>query len=63
MKPLSSQIDPFTVIEEKYPEHVSYDSNGASMNTISFWEWEREEMRFMSGATEITPNVWVKYSL
>ena len=63
MKPFSPQIDPFTVIEEKYPELVSYDSNGASINTISFWEREREEMRFMSGATEITPNVWVKYSL
>ncbi|KAI7848672.1 protein-tyrosine phosphatase-like protein [Circinella umbellata] len=51
--------DPFTVIEDKYPDLVSYDSNGTSMNTISFWEREREEMRFMSGATEITPNVWV----
>ncbi|KAI8149218.1 protein-tyrosine phosphatase-like protein [Fennellomyces sp. T-0311] len=51
--------DPFTTIEERYPELVSYDSNGVCINTVSFWEREREEMRVMSGATEITPNVWV----
>ncbi|KAI9485121.1 hypothetical protein BDB00DRAFT_851596 [Zychaea mexicana] len=51
--------DPFAKIEEKHPELISYNSSGMCMNTISFWEREREEMRLMSGAIEITPNVWV----
>lgn len=56
-------LEPFNVFEQKYPELVSYDSDGIRINTLSFWEKERAEMQLMSCATEITTNVWVRLSV
>ncbi|GAA5976901.1 hypothetical protein JCM10908_005669 [Rhodotorula pacifica] len=51
--------DPFTEFERHYPRLVSIDSHGFSRNRLNFFEREREEMRVLTAATEIGPNVWL----
>lgn len=52
--------DPFAEFERHYPRLVSIDSHGFSRNRLNFFEREREEMRVLTAATEIGPNVWVR---
>ncbi|KAG0169928.1 tyrosine/serine/threonine protein phosphatase pps1 [Apophysomyces sp. BC1034] len=51
--------DPFSLFEQQYPDLVFFDSNGIQTNSMSFWEREREEMRVMSSASEVTENIWM----
>ncbi|GAA5866831.1 hypothetical protein JCM3774_001815 [Rhodotorula dairenensis] len=51
--------DPFSEFERHYPRLVSIDSHGFSRNRLNFFEREREEMRVLTAATEIGPNVWL----
>jgi dual specificity MAP kinase phosphatase len=38
---------------------VAIDSDGFARNKLNFFEREREEMRVLTEATEISENVWV----
>ena len=38
---------------------VAIDSHGFTRNKLDFFEREREEMRVLTQATEISTNVWV----
>uniref|UniRef100_A0A0K3C803 BY PROTMAP: gi/342320697/gb/EGU12636.1/ Proteophosphoglycan 5 [Rhodotorula glutinis ATCC 204091] n=1 Tax=Rhodotorula toruloides TaxID=5286 RepID=A0A0K3C803_RHOTO len=51
--------DPFTVFERNHPALVAIDSHGFSRNRLNFFEREREEMRVLTVASEIGPNVWL----
>ncbi|KAG2232732.1 hypothetical protein INT48_009258, partial [Thamnidium elegans] len=51
--------DDFSVYENNYPEFVMYDSTGLSKRRLDFWELENMQMRKMSGANEVTKNVWI----
>lgn len=55
-----SLADPFSVFEREYPTLVAIDSHGFTRNKLDFFEREREEMRVLTQATEISPNVWVR---
>ncbi|CAG8448545.1 14285_t:CDS:2 [Cetraspora pellucida] len=52
-------IEPFSLFEEEYPELVAIDSQGIIRNKIDFSEQEREEMRILTSASEISTNVWL----
>ncbi|CAG8620606.1 13292_t:CDS:2 [Dentiscutata erythropus] len=52
-------IEPFPLFEEEYPELVAIDSQGIIRNKIEFSEREREEMRTLTSASEISTNVWL----
>ncbi|CAG8616303.1 7314_t:CDS:2 [Ambispora leptoticha] len=52
-------IDPFTVFEKDFPDLVAIDSHGVLCNKINFLDQEREEMRLLTEATEISRNVWL----
>lgn len=54
--------DAFSVFEQHYPRLVSIDLHGFSRNRLNFFEREREEMRVLTAATEIGPNVWVSHT-
>ncbi|KAK4047764.1 tyrosine/serine/threonine protein phosphatase pps1 [Microbotryomycetes sp. JL221] len=51
--------DAFATFEARYPTLVAVDSNGFIRNKLDFLEREREEMRVLTEATEIAPNVWL----
>ncbi|KAL1918033.1 uncharacterized protein VTP21DRAFT_3299 [Calcarisporiella thermophila] len=51
--------DPFSVIEEQFPSLVLLDSKGMPVNKFNFWEEEREEMRLLTTASEISPHIWL----
>ncbi|ORY09681.1 dual specificity protein phosphatase-like protein PPS1 [Clohesyomyces aquaticus] len=52
--------DPFSTVENKYPELVAVDSQGAMTgNVVDFFYWERYEMCAMSKASEISANVFL----
>ncbi|KAI8328732.1 hypothetical protein BC941DRAFT_444458 [Chlamydoabsidia padenii] len=50
--------DTIDTFEKYFPELVWYNSNGHLMNNVSFLEREKREMREMSGAQELTDNIW-----
>ncbi|CAG8564283.1 6719_t:CDS:2, partial [Scutellospora calospora] len=52
-------VEPFSIFEEEYPELVAVDSQGIIRNKIDFSEQEREEMRILTSASEISTNVWL----
>ncbi|CAG8806681.1 19689_t:CDS:2, partial [Dentiscutata erythropus] len=52
-------VDPFSYFEEEYPELVSIDSKGVIRNKINFLDREREEMKILTSASEISTNVWL----
>ncbi|SCV74166.1 BQ2448_6598 [Microbotryum intermedium] len=51
--------EPFVTFEQRYPTIVGIDSNGFVRNKLNFFEREREEMRVLTQASEILPNVWL----
>ncbi|BGP23389.1 tyrosine/serine/threonine protein phosphatase pps1 [Rhodotorula toruloides] len=51
--------DPFPIFERNHPSLVAIDSHGFSRNRLNFFEREREEMRVLTIASEIGPNVWL----
>ncbi|CAG8562648.1 496_t:CDS:2 [Paraglomus occultum] len=52
-------IEPFSYFEKEFPDLVSIDSQGFIRNKINFLEQEREEMRLLTAALEISTNVWL----
>ncbi|KAG9285422.1 hypothetical protein G9A89_010897 [Geosiphon pyriformis] len=52
-------VEPFSLFEKDFPELVAVDSQGAICNKINFLEQEREEMRLLTAASEISHNVWL----
>jgi hypothetical protein len=52
--------EPFSFFEKEFPELVAIDSKGISVNKVNFFEQEREEMRALTEASEISHNVWVR---
>ncbi|KAF9427613.1 tyrosine/serine/threonine protein phosphatase pps1, partial [Podila epigama] len=51
--------DPFSVLEERYPELVAVSGAGRpSKYKIDFWEQEREQMSLLTRASEIAPGIW-----
>ncbi|EJU04824.1 hypothetical protein DACRYDRAFT_93238 [Dacryopinax primogenitus] len=51
--------DPFHVIEEKYPHLVAVDHRGLVKHKVDFIAREKEEMRNLTKASEISPHVWL----
>ncbi|KAF7730983.1 tyrosine/serine/threonine protein phosphatase pps1 [Apophysomyces ossiformis] len=51
--------DPFELMEQHCPELILYDAKGILIQDWNFWEKEREEMRVMSSASEVTENLWM----
>jgi len=51
--------EPFSYFEKEFPDLISIDSQGIIRNKINFLEQEREEMRLLTAALEISTNVWV----
>lgn len=52
--------DPFSVVQEHYPELVAVDAKGAMTgNVVDFFYWERYEMCAMSKASEFSSNVFL----
>ncbi|KAK4047558.1 tyrosine/serine/threonine protein phosphatase pps1 [Microbotryomycetes sp. JL201] len=51
--------DSFSTFETRHPRLVAIDSNGFVKNKLDFLEREREEMRVLTEAAEIAPNVWL----
>lgn len=49
----------FSVFENDFPNLVMFDAVGVPKNTLNFWDLENIEMRKMSEASEVTPNVWM----
>ncbi|KAI8981676.1 hypothetical protein BDF20DRAFT_834368 [Mycotypha africana] len=49
----------FWIFEQSYPEYVLYNSDGILLQKRDLYELESNEMREMSKASEITPNVWL----
>ncbi|CAH1755754.1 14543_t:CDS:2 [Entrophospora sp. SA101] len=52
-------LDPFSVFEKDFLNVVAIDNKGIWRNKINFPEQEREEMRILTAASEISPNVWL----
>ncbi|CAG8459894.1 13851_t:CDS:2 [Funneliformis caledonium] len=52
-------LDPFSFFEKEFPELVALDSHGITRNKVNFLEKEREEMRLLTAASEISHNVWL----
>ncbi|CAG8591254.1 1243_t:CDS:2 [Ambispora gerdemannii] len=52
-------IEPFAVFEKDFSDLVAIDSQGVMCNKINFLDQEREEMRLLTEATEISRNVWL----
>ncbi|KZO91539.1 hypothetical protein CALVIDRAFT_505486 [Calocera viscosa TUFC12733] len=50
--------DAFDVIEQKYPHLVAINSRGLSKHKVDFLAREKEEMRNLTRASEISPHVW-----
>lgn len=57
------QTDTFAVFERRFPTLVAIDSHGFTRNKLNFFEREREEMRVLTQASEISENVWVSLTL
>ncbi|KAF9982615.1 tyrosine/serine/threonine protein phosphatase pps1, partial [Modicella reniformis] len=50
----------FAAFESKYPELIAVSSTGkANRNKVDFWEQEREQMAFLTRASEIAPGIWL----
>lgn len=56
-------IDPFINFETYYPELVAINSQGVVVNKLDFTIREAEEMRVLTTASLIAPNVYVRFSL
>ncbi|CAG8449901.1 2116_t:CDS:2 [Funneliformis mosseae] len=50
-------LDPFSFFEKEFPELVALDSHGITRNKVNFLEKEREEMRLLTAASEISHNL------
>ncbi|GAA5948555.1 hypothetical protein JCM3765_004923 [Sporobolomyces pararoseus] len=50
---------PFSVFENEYPKLVAFDAHGFARNHVNFFDREKEEMRTLTAASEIAPNVWL----
>jgi dual specificity MAP kinase phosphatase len=61
--PFSNPVvqDPFSSFERNHPTLVAIDSHGFARNKLNFFEREREEMRVLTQASEISENVWVSW--
>ena len=51
--------DAFSEFERRHPELIAIDSHGFEHQYPDFAAREREEMRVLSQATEICPNIWL----
>ncbi|KAI8388715.1 protein-tyrosine phosphatase-like protein [Radiomyces spectabilis] len=51
--------DGFDTFERQFPSLVQYSSDGLPIHCLNFLAQEREEMRIMTAATEVTPHIWL----
>ncbi|RIA98714.1 hypothetical protein C1645_749074 [Glomus cerebriforme] len=52
-------LDSFSFFEKEFPDLVAIDTQGIIRNKVNFLEQEREEMRLLTAASEISHNVWL----
>ncbi|OZJ06303.1 hypothetical protein BZG36_00687 [Bifiguratus adelaidae] len=51
--------DPISKLQKEHPETVAITTDNVPINYVNFWEQEREEMRILTQAGQVTEGFWL----